>query len=250
MTETIQNALILIAVLGAAISILLARRGSRSGHSALEERIGQVETEIEKMQRAFADQSARQIEEINQKTKQVKEDLKNTLAPSLESFLKKVAANETSLKGRIDSLDGKVAANETSLMGRIDSLDGKILKLQETMQQEAEKSSRQETPPPAEPVVNQAPPAPKPREGAGEDPASKAKRLARLIVSDIALYNKKNIEEGVRNGNFEELLAHDIREARSLYARRVPEEIRNNTSFLDEAFAELIEKTKKDLSTK
>jgi hypothetical protein len=56
------------------------------------------------------------------------------------------------------------------------------------------------------------------------------------------------VEEGIRNGNFEELLAHDIKEARSLYARRVPEEIRNATTYLDEAFTELMEKTRQELS--
>jgi predicted Zn finger-like uncharacterized protein len=68
----------------------------------------------------------------------------------------------------------------------------------------------------------------------------KAKRLARIIVSDIALYNQEKVEEGVRNGTFFQLLADDIAEGRLLFKNRVPEEIANECSFLDDAFAELV----------
>jgi predicted Zn finger-like uncharacterized protein len=76
----------------------------------------------------------------------------------------------------------------------------------------------------------------------------KAKRLARIIVSDIILYNQGKVEEGVRNGTFYQLLADDIGEGRALYERRVAEEIRSATSYLEEAFEELIAKKKKELS--
>lgn len=75
----------------------------------------------------------------------------------------------------------------------------------------------------------------------------KAKRLARIIVSDIILYNQGKVEEGVRNGTFFQLLADDIGEGRALYERRVAEEIRTTTSYLDEAFTDLIARKKKEL---
>lgn len=68
----------------------------------------------------------------------------------------------------------------------------------------------------------------------------KAKRLARIIVSDIVLYNQAKVEEGARNDTFFEILAEDITEGRALYARRVAEEIRKNRSFLEDGFNELI----------
>jgi len=74
----------------------------------------------------------------------------------------------------------------------------------------------------------------------------KARRLARIIVSDIVLYNQATVEEGVRKGNFYELLADDIREGRALYARRVSEEIRQDASYLEDAFEELIAKKKRE----
>jgi DNA-binding response OmpR family regulator len=73
----------------------------------------------------------------------------------------------------------------------------------------------------------------------------KARRLARIIVSDIALYNQAKVEEGIRSGNFYTMLADDIHEGRVLYERRVPEEVRSCTSYLKEAFEELISREKR-----
>jgi len=75
----------------------------------------------------------------------------------------------------------------------------------------------------------------------------KARRFARIIVSDIALYNQARVEEGVRNGAFYQLLADDIGEGRTLYNSRVPEEIRSGTSYLEEAFEDLIVRKKEEL---
>jgi len=75
----------------------------------------------------------------------------------------------------------------------------------------------------------------------------KARRLARIIVSDIALYNLDKVDEGVSNGTFFDLLADDIEEGRALYIRRVSEEIRINTAYLEEGFEELIAKKKMEL---
>ncbi|HTP64080.1 MAG TPA: response regulator [Geobacteraceae bacterium] len=75
----------------------------------------------------------------------------------------------------------------------------------------------------------------------------KARRLARHIVSDIVLYNLDKVEKGVRNGIFYELLADDIKEGRALYESRVPVDIRNNTSYFDDGFNDLIDAKKKEL---
>ena len=75
----------------------------------------------------------------------------------------------------------------------------------------------------------------------------KAKRLARIIVSDIVLYNQPRVEEGVRNRNLFRLLADDIREGSNLYEQRVPAEVRAGTNYLKDAFDELIAKKKVEL---
>ncbi|RII27612.1 MAG: histidine kinase [Geobacter sp.] len=75
----------------------------------------------------------------------------------------------------------------------------------------------------------------------------KAKRLARIIVSDIVLYNQPLVEEGVRNRNLFRLLADDIREGSNLYELRVPAEVRAGTNYLKDAFDELIAKKQVEL---
>jgi len=75
----------------------------------------------------------------------------------------------------------------------------------------------------------------------------KARRLARIIVSDIALYNQAKVEQGVREGTFYTVLADDIREGERLYQQRVPEGVRARTSFMEEAFEALIQQKKGEL---
>lgn len=75
----------------------------------------------------------------------------------------------------------------------------------------------------------------------------KARRLARIIVSDIVLYNQGKVEQGLRNGTFYQLLADDIREGDNLYRQRVSQEVRDRTSFLKDAFEDLIVKKRAEL---
>ena len=76
---------------------------------------------------------------------------------------------------------------------------------------------------------------------------SKARRLARIIVSDIVLYNQAKVEQGLREGNFYTLLADDIREGERLYQQRVAPEVREKTSFLKDAFEDLFAKKRAEM---
>jgi CheY-like chemotaxis protein len=88
---------------------------------------------------------------------------------------------------------------------------------------------------PREPVTEKAP-EPKGHED--------ARRLARIIVSDIVLYNKKKVEEGIRSNNFYELLKEEIEEGKKHYESRVPPEVRQARDFYKEAFEDYIRKKK------
>lgn len=75
----------------------------------------------------------------------------------------------------------------------------------------------------------------------------KARRLARIIVSDILLYNQDKVMEGIKSGTFFELLKDEIREGKSLYARRVPAEVKDGSRYLDDAFDQLISSKRREL---
>ncbi len=48
-----------------------------------------------------------------------------------------------------------------------------------------------------------------------------ARRLARAIISDVALYNREKVEEGIRNDNIFELLSNELEEGRQHFLSRV-----------------------------
>jgi len=68
----------------------------------------------------------------------------------------------------------------------------------------------------------------------------KARRFARIIVSDIALYNQQTVIEGLKNGTFYELLKNDVDEGRELFEKRVPPVIRAQKDYYQEAFDNFI----------
>ena len=63
---------------------------------------------------------------------------------------------------------------------------------------------------------------------------AKAERLARIIVSDIALYNPEKFEAGVRDGNVAELMETELEEGRGLFEQRVEPSLRADRDLLVE----------------
>jgi hypothetical protein len=85
-------------------------------------------------------------------------------------------------------------------------------------------------PPPPRPVPPPPPPAPtiSPEEQkAHED----AKRFARLVVSEIKLYNEAKVTEGRRNKDIYERLKEDIERGRHMYSERVNPAVRDTTNY-------------------
>ena len=67
----------------------------------------------------------------------------------------------------------------------------------------------------------------------------KARRLARIIVKDIALYNQETIEKGLKGGNVRKLLEKELKEGRDFYVKRVADEIRSTTNYLEDELQNL-----------
>ena len=75
----------------------------------------------------------------------------------------------------------------------------------------------------------------------------KARRFARIIVSDIALYNQDAGTEGLKRGTFYAMLQADIDEGRELYEKRVPTAIRAKKDYYQEAFDNFIAAQEKNV---
>ncbi|OGL43305.1 MAG: hypothetical protein A2161_20410 [Candidatus Schekmanbacteria bacterium RBG_13_48_7] len=70
----------------------------------------------------------------------------------------------------------------------------------------------------------------------------KAKRTARVIVSDIVLYNKSKIEEGLSKGNLKELLKEEIDRGRELYHSKLPPEVIESTDYFNQILIQTVAK--------
>lgn len=78
-----------------------------------------------------------------------------------------------------------------------------------------------------------APPAPASSGLSAEDQKAhdQAKRFARLVVSEIKLYNEAKVTEGRRHKDLYERLKEDIERGRQVYGERVPARVREGTNF-------------------
>jgi len=101
-----------------------------------------------------------------------------------------------------------------------------------------------ETPAPVqreEPVASvPAPPDPQPsRQAAAAAPVSeaeiaKAERLARIVVSDIILYNQEKFDAAVSEGNVVMAMDAELAEGRTLFSQRIEARVREQRDFLGE----------------
>ena len=69
-----------------------------------------------------------------------------------------------------------------------------------------------------------------------------ARRIARAVVSDIALYNVKKVEEGIQNDSLFDLLKDEIEEGRSYYLSRIASELAEHTNFFNQALIDVLVK--------
>jgi hypothetical protein len=58
-----------------------------------------------------------------------------------------------------------------------------------------------------------------------------ARRLARAIISDVAIYNREKVEAGIKNDNLFELLTEQLDEGRQHYMSRVAPELAASNIF-------------------
>src|SRR3990172_8289383 len=77
-----------------------------------------------------------------------------------------------------------------------------------------------------------------------------AGRTAGGVVSDIALYNAKKVEEGVRNDTLFDLLKEEIEEGQGYYLSRVDPEIAKSTNFFDQALVDVLLKPARHIPSK
>ncbi|MGH9422591.1 MAG: hypothetical protein ACRD3J_21620, partial [Thermoanaerobaculia bacterium] len=74
-----------------------------------------------------------------------------------------------------------------------------------------------------------------------------ARRLARLILSDIVIYHVEKVEAGIRDDNFFDVLKAEIAEGRAYYDSRVPLRVRQNTEIFSETLQQFVRMKREEI---
>ncbi len=74
-----------------------------------------------------------------------------------------------------------------------------------------------------------------------------ARRLVRLILSDIVIYHPEKVEAGIRDDNFFEVLRNEIAEGRNYYDSRVPLRVRQNTEIFTETLQQFVRMKREEI---
>ena len=74
-----------------------------------------------------------------------------------------------------------------------------------------------------------------------------ARRLARLILSDIVIYHLEKVEEGIREDSFFEVLKNEIAEGRAYYDSRVPLRVRQDTEIFSETMQQFVRMKREEI---
>ncbi|HEY2797559.1 MAG TPA: hypothetical protein VGK26_06690 [Thermoanaerobaculia bacterium] len=76
--------------------------------------------------------------------------------------------------------------------------------------------------------------------GTGDERREEARRFARLLVSEIKLYNERAVLEGREGGNLYARLKEDIDRSRQMYNDRIPEDVRGSSNFFYEELVRIL----------
>lgn len=82
------------------------------------------------------------------------------------------------------------------------------------------------------------------------DPHERAKRMARLIVSDLVLYNKDKIAEGIRNDTLFDVLEQELKEGKEYYEKNVDPKVRAESDYFNLAIVDILIKGRGDIRSK
>ncbi len=70
--------------------------------------------------------------------------------------------------------------------------------------------------------------------------ASAAQRLARTIASDILLYNKEKVADGIKNDNLFDVLTDEIAEGHKHFGDRVDKSLIEKYNFVERAIVDVL----------
>lgn len=77
----------------------------------------------------------------------------------------------------------------------------------------------------------------------------KLHEIAKLMVSELLLYNSNEIDRGIRDGDVHKVLESKLKDARENFISRIPPGVAADVSIFENAFDRFVEKRKKALES-
>ncbi|MGH7411136.1 MAG: hypothetical protein ACREJ6_08800 [Candidatus Methylomirabilis sp.] len=82
------------------------------------------------------------------------------------------------------------------------------------------------------------------------DPHERARRLARLIVSDIIIYNQDKVVEGIKEDTLFDLLKEDIEVGRTYYEKNIDPAVAEQANYFNQALVDILIKGRGNIPSK
>lgn len=102
-------------------------------------------------------------------------------------------------------------------------------------------SQAEPAPPPSTRKKTRSKPAkPKGKAGGGGGKKDRAKRLARVLVSDILIYHREKRDKALADGNLMTVMGDEIKKSWELYKEKIGAEVANSTNYFKEALNEIL----------
>lgn len=79
--------------------------------------------------------------------------------------------------------------------------------------------------------------------------ADEARRLARLILSDIVIYNTEKVDRGIREDTFFAVLRDEIAEGQEYYDSRVPVNVRQSSDYFAETLQHFVQMKREEIQS-
>ena len=73
-----------------------------------------------------------------------------------------------------------------------------------------------------------------------QDPAAKARRLARALISDMVVYHPAKRREGLQNNSLKVLFQEEIRKSWEEYVDQIGKDLAESTPYFHEALNEIL----------
>lgn len=142
---------------------------------------------------------------------------------------------------RTEPVTAGVAAAQVAGTATVSDSPGAVQDAAEAVRPTSEETTATDpSVPPAPEIVLDRDSEPADRKPKGKSKEARAKRLARVLVSDILCYNRDKRDQALQDGTLMTVLGEDIKKSWELYKEKVGHDVASSTNYFKEALNEIL----------